>query len=72
MVTGDTTDATTGGELPDCSVFPDMAACSAMAGCCWDPDLMSCVIDCMVIKDEATCNGSQFCMWFEGTCYSPI
>lgn len=67
--TGDTT----GGEIPDCEQFgDDMAACQAMAGCIWEPELMSCMVDCMLLTDEASCTKAMICAWFDGVCYPPI
>lgn len=68
----DTGSEGTGGELPDCGVFADMAACQAMAGCAWDFEAELCIVDCTMIHDEATCNKAMICFWADMVCYPPI
>lgn len=74
VTTGSATDAdtTTGGELPDCSVYKDANACAAVVGCAWEPEGMICIVDCTLIHDQATCEAQDYCGWFNETCNPPI
>ncbi|MBL9099391.1 MAG: hypothetical protein JNL82_00450 [Myxococcales bacterium] len=63
--TGTVTDT---GELPDCQMNADQAACTAIAGCVWFVEVEQCIVECETITDQLTCQMQDYCEWFDDQC----
>lgn len=70
--TGSTGSATTGGELPDCSMFNnDAVTCLSMIPCLYLDNEGVCIVRCNYFPDQASCEMQDFCYW-EGGCYLAV
>ena len=64
--------STTGGELPDCSLYNGMPeTCSSMIECLYLANETACIVRCQYFTDQATCEAATFCYWSDG-CYLAV
>lgn len=65
--------STTGGELPDCSLYNgDAETCLSMIACLYLDNEGACIVRCNNFTDQATCELQMFCYWAEGGCYLAV